>query len=89
MKTEYLPTFIKDIKSLKSTPTYSMIKNLVFDQISAHQKLNEIGNIKKLKGENNAYRIRVGDYRIGFFIQGDKITFARVLHRREFYRYFP
>jgi mRNA interferase RelE/StbE len=89
MKTEYLPTFIKDIKRLKSTPTYPIIKNLVFSQILAYQELNEISNIKKLKGENNAYRIRVGDYRIGFFIQGDTITFARVLHRREFYRYFP
>ena len=89
MKTEYLPTFIKDIKSLKSTPNYPIIKNLVFNQILAYQELSEISNIKKLKGENNAYRVRVGDYRIGFFVQGDTITFARVLHRREFYRYFP
>ncbi|MFM6062867.1 MAG: type II toxin-antitoxin system RelE family toxin, partial [Microcystis panniformis] len=31
----------------------------------------------------------IGDYRIGFFVEEDTITFARVLHRREFYRYFP
>ena len=89
MKTEYLPTFIKDIKNLKSTPNYPIIKNLVFNQILAYQDLSEISNVKKLKGENNAYRVRVSDYRIGFFVQGDTITFARVLHRREFYRYFP
>lgn len=89
MKTEYLPTFIKDIKNLKSTPNYPIIKNLVFNQILAYQELSEISNVKKLKGENNAYRVRVGDYRIGFFVQDDTITFARVLHRREFYRYFP
>ena len=89
MKTEYLPTFIKDIKNLKSTPNYPIIKNLVFNQILAYQDLSEISNVKKLKGESNAYRVRVSDYRIGFFVQGDTITFARVLHRREFYRYFP
>ncbi|MGK7945796.1 MAG: type II toxin-antitoxin system RelE/ParE family toxin, partial [Microcystaceae cyanobacterium] len=33
--------------------------------------------------------IRVGNYRIGFFGENDTITFVRVLHRREFYRYFP
>lgn len=89
MKTNYLPTFIKDIKALKSTPFYSTIKTLVFQEILTYRNLNEIGNLKKLKGENNAYRIRVSDYRIGFFLESDTIIFARVLHRREFYRYFP
>jgi mRNA-degrading endonuclease RelE of RelBE toxin-antitoxin system len=89
MKTNYLPTFIKDIKSLKSTSSYSAIKNLVFTDILAVQNLKEISNLKKLKGDDNAYRIRVGDYRVGFFLEDDTITFARVLHRREFYRYFP
>ncbi len=89
MKTEYLPTFIKDIKALKSTPFYTTIKNFAFEEILACQNLNDIRNIKKLKGEDNTYRIRIGNYRIGFFLKGDTITFARVLHRREFYRYFP
>ncbi|KKD39920.1 MAG: type II toxin-antitoxin system RelE/ParE family toxin [Limnoraphis robusta] len=89
MKTEYLPTFIKELKSLKSTPVYTTIKNLTFSEIPACQNFGDINNIKKLKGEDNAYRIRVGDYRIGFFLKGDTITFCRVLHRREFYRYFP
>ena len=89
MKTEYLPTFVKDLKALKSTPVYTMIKNLAFRDIVAHKNLSDISNIKKLKGEHNAYRIRVGDYRVDFFLKGDTITFARVLHRRQFYRYFP
>ena len=89
MKPEYLPTFIKDLKALKSTPVYTRIKNLAFQDILACQNLSDISNIKKLKREDNAYRIRVGDYRIGFFMKGDTITFSRVLHRREFYRYFP
>ncbi len=89
MKTNYLPTFIKDLKSLKSTSSYSAIKKLVFTDILAIQNLTEISNLKRLKGDYNAYRIRVGDYRIGFFLEDNTITFARVLHRREFYRYFP
>jgi mRNA-degrading endonuclease RelE of RelBE toxin-antitoxin system len=89
VKTEYLPTFVKDLKALKSTPVYTMIKNLAFRDIVAHKNLSDISNIKKLKGEHNAYRIRVGDYRVGFFLKGDTITFAPVLHRRQFYRYFP
>jgi mRNA-degrading endonuclease RelE of RelBE toxin-antitoxin system len=89
MKTNYLPTFIKDIKGLKSTSSYSAIKNLVFTDILAVQNLKDISNLKKLKGDDNAYRIRVGNYRIGFFLEGDTMIFTRILHRREFYRYFP
>ncbi len=37
MKTNYLPTFIKDLKRLKSTPSYSAIKKLVFTNILAIQ----------------------------------------------------
>jgi hypothetical protein len=56
MKINYLPTFIKDIKSLKSTSSYSVIKSLVFTDILAVQNFKEISNLKKLKGDDNAYR---------------------------------
>ncbi|MEB3309784.1 MAG: type II toxin-antitoxin system RelE/ParE family toxin [Snowella sp.] len=89
MKINYLPTFIKDIKGLKSTASYSVIKNFAFRDILTVQNFSEINNLKKLKGEYDAYRVRIGDYRIGLFFEENVITFARVLHRREFYRYFP
>ena len=31
----------------------------------------------------------MSDYRVGLAVQEDAVTFVRVLHRREFYRYFP
>lgn len=89
MKTEYLPSFTKDLKKLKKTFTYSEIKKLVFQTIPDCQNVTEIKSLKKIKGHKNAYRIRVGDYRIGVFIQKETVTFSRVLHRRDVYRYFP
>ena len=89
MKTEYLPSFTKDLKKLKKTSTYSEIKNLVFQTIPDSQNITEIKSLKKIKGHKNAYRIRVGDYRIGVFIQQETVTCSRVLHRRDVYRYFP
>ncbi|MEH2106102.1 hypothetical protein [Nostoc sp.] len=56
MITQYLPSFIKDLKTLKSTPYYETIKTLAFEEIT---------NIKKLQGYENAYCIGVSDYRIG------------------------
>jgi mRNA-degrading endonuclease RelE of RelBE toxin-antitoxin system len=45
--------------------------------------------IKALIGSGNRYRIRIGDYRVGIEINGDTLELFRVLHRKEFYRYFP
>ncbi|MBD2250559.1 type II toxin-antitoxin system RelE family toxin [Nostoc parmelioides] len=89
MNCEYLPTFIKDLKALKSTPVFESIKSLVFEQIPGYSSLDEIIHLKKLKDADSAYRVRVGDYRIGFTVAGDTITFVRVLHRKDIYRYFP
>ena len=89
MKTEYFPSFTKDLKKLKKISTYLEIKNLVFQTIPDCQNITEIKSLKKIKGHKNAYRIRIGDYRIGVFIQKETVIFSRVLHRRDVYRYFP
>jgi mRNA interferase RelE/StbE len=51
--------------------------------------LSEIKNVKKLKGFSNAYRIRIGDYRIGVTFENNIVKFARVAHRKEIYKIFP
>jgi mRNA interferase RelE/StbE len=65
------------------------IKALVFEEIPEILTFEEITNLKKLKNYENAYRIRIGDYRIGCVYDGEIVTFQRVLHRKEIYRYFP
>lgn len=44
--------------------------------------------VKKLKGEENSYRIRIGDYRVVYEIEDDilKVTVVRVKHRNEVYK---
>jgi mRNA interferase RelE/StbE len=89
MNVEYLPSFIKDLKVLRGNPVYQAIYAIAFEEITELSDLREIPNIKKMKGTDSAYRIRVGNYRIGIFITSSTVTFARALHRREIYRYFP
>lgn len=50
MNCEYMPTFIKDLKVLKSTLVYESVKSLVFEEIPSYSSLEEITNLKKLKG---------------------------------------
>ena len=54
-------------------------------------KVRELGenpfskDIKKLKGETNSFRLRVGDYRIIFDIIRDTIIILTVGHRKNIY----
>jgi mRNA interferase RelE/StbE len=89
MNVNYLPSFIKELKDLRSTPYFKPINTLVFEEIPKLSGLTDIKNLKKLQGYENAYRIKVGDYRIGVIFQAGTITFCRVMHRKEIYRYFP
>jgi mRNA interferase RelE/StbE len=43
------------------------------------------GNIKRLTNFDVDYRLRSGDYRLLFDVEGHRIIVHRVLHRRESY----
>jgi len=68
MKVNYLPSFIRDLKALKKSPIYATLHALVFQEILTYTSIGQIPNLKKLRGDDQAYRIRVGEYRIGVFI---------------------
>ncbi len=89
MQVEYRQLFLKDLKKLKKQPVYKKVFNLVFEVLPNAESLQKVSNIKAVKGYPNRYRIRIGDYRVGIEISGDSLEIMRVLHRKEFYRYFP
>jgi mRNA-degrading endonuclease RelE of RelBE toxin-antitoxin system len=42
-----------------------------------------------MKGFKNAFRIRIGDYRVGFLFQDNAIMLGRIAHRKNIYDIFP
>ena len=44
------------------------------------------GNVKKLKGFSNKYRLRIGNYRAIFELDGTRITVYRIGPRKDIYR---
>ena len=89
MKIEYRQLFLKDLKKLKKQPVYQRVLNLAFEILPNAKDLAGLSNVKAMKGYPNRYRIRIGDYRVGIEVSGEQVEMMRVLHRREFYRYFP
>ncbi|MEI7788063.1 MAG: type II toxin-antitoxin system RelE/ParE family toxin [Chlorobiaceae bacterium] len=47
---------------------------------------NLTGNVKKLTNFIPEYRLRVGDYRVLFGVEGQKVIVYRIKHRKEAYR---
>jgi len=46
-------------------------------------------DLKKLRGGERYYRIRVGSYRVGILAESGRVIFVRCLPRKDLYRYFP
>jgi mRNA interferase RelE/StbE len=86
---EFKKSFAKDLKKkAKRIELRSRIQDTILG-IGNAKNISEIKNLKKLKAEENNYRIRLGDYRIGLKIEDETVIFVRFLHRKEIYRYFP
>ena len=89
MKLEFKKSFAKDLKKRSGDADFRKRIYEVIHEVENAETLDQIRNLKKLKGESNYYRLRHGDYRIGLIIEHDVVKFVRVLHRRDIYRYFP
>lgn len=88
MKVRYEASFEKDLKSIGDKNLLKKIKKVI-EEVQQADDSSSINNLKKLRGYDTFYRIRIGDYRIGIEITGDKLIFTRFLHRKEIYRFFP
>ncbi len=89
MKVSFKKTFIKDFENLPSG-IKEKVKEICLFIFPKIKNLTETDcDLKKIKGFEEYYRIRVGNHRIGFKKQGSEVIFMRVLHRKDIYRYFP
>jgi len=88
VEVRYEASFEKDLKSVGDKNLLKKIKKVI-EEVKQADDSYSINNLKKLSGYDTFYRIRIGDYRIGIEITGDKLIFTRFLHRKEIYRFFP
>ena len=77
---EVKPSAIKDLKSFDRKEALR-----ITEKIQALEN-NLTGNVKKLTNFTPEYRLRVGDYRVLFGVEGQKVIVYRIKHRKEAYR---
>ena len=88
MKTLFNPNFVRDLRKTKDQTLHDRVESVI-EEIEVAETLADITNVKKLKGHAHLYRIRVGNYRIGVYVEKDEVHLMRFLHRKEIYRQFP
>ena len=81
-------SFAKDLRGITDKPLLVRVGQII-DEVKQAESPVGIRSVKKLKGHDHYYRIRIGDYRLGLELVGDELVFVRCLHRRDVYRYFP
>ncbi|GIK62071.1 MAG: type II toxin-antitoxin system RelE/ParE family toxin [Ignavibacteriota bacterium] len=82
-------SFVKDVEKVSEKKILNKLSSLI-RQLENSKTLTELPNVKKIKGYNSFYRIRIGDYRLGLEeIKGNGICLTRFLHRKDIYKYFP
>ena len=88
MKVEFRESFLKDIQKVKAKSILPRVREAIA-AVESSATIQSIPGIKRLKGGDRYFRIRVGDYRIGIVQEGKVLVFVRLMNRKEIYRYFP
>ena len=85
---KYRKKFLTDLARIPSTDRKA-IEKFAFEEVPGLNSVGESGRIERLKGYKSFYKVRFGSYRVGLKLEDDTLSFERVLHRREIYRFFP
>lgn len=80
--------FLKDLAKIPKKDRQK-IERFVFEESKTFVATEITEIFDKLQGYHSFYKIRFGNYRVGVHFENDTLTFERVLHRKEIYRYFP
>jgi mRNA interferase RelE/StbE len=88
VRTVFLGQFLRDLDKIKEKGMKDRVAEII-QQVENADSSGGIRNLKKLRGHSIAYRIKIGSYRIGLFIENDIVEFARFIHRKDIYKKFP
>lgn len=88
MKVFFRKSFSDDLSRINESDLLLRIKHVI-EQVEDAKSFHQINNLKRLQYKGKYYRIRVGDFRLGFVFENGAVTFVRCLDRKEIYRYFP
>jgi len=88
VKIAFRESFAKDLKAIKDKALLKRLQGVI-EAVEKADSLSRLPNLKKLRGYDDYFRLRAGDYRIGLAWKDDAVIFVRFLNRKDIYKYFP
>ena len=88
MKIKYHKSFEKDLRKINDKKTKQKLKQIIL-QMKEANVLDELKSVKKMAGHPNAFRIRIGPYRLGFYYENNTLLLSRFVKRNDIYKLFP
>ena len=76
---EFKPRALKDLKAVDRAEARRIVEKIK----SMHEDL--AGDVKRLTNFTPEYRLRVGNYRVLFELEDDKVVIYRIRHRKDAY----
>lgn len=81
-------SFSKDISKIRDKKIIVKIENVIWN-IEKANAISDISGVKKMEGSTNAFRVRIGDYRLGFYLINETIQLTVFANRKNIYKLFP
>lgn len=89
MKAEFDKSFEKSLGRIPEQRLLERVESAILKAEGA-SSLEELSNVKKLIGFSAFYRIKIGDYHLGFEkIDEQTIRLIIFCHRKDIYKKFP
>lgn len=89
MKVEFDKSFDKSLEKIRDKSLFPKIERII-NNLEKAKSLADIPNLKKLSGFKDYYRIRIGDYRLGFEkINNTTLRLLIIANRKDIYKLFP
>lgn len=88
MKIKYHKSLEKDLRKINDKKIKQKLRLIILEMKEA-QVLDELTSVKKLAGHPNAFRMRIGAYRLGFYYENNTLILSRFVKRNDIYKLFP
>ena len=81
-------SFSRDLRKIRDRKVRDKVEKFL-DEACEASSLTHMANVLPMTDHEGYFRVRVGDYRVGPYLDGETLEIVRVLPRRDFYRVFP
>lgn len=88
MKVKFESSFARDLRRIKDRRLQERVAEAI-QRFENAENLYEMEGVKKLRDARDAYRLRIGEHRLGLLIREGAVVLVRFLDRKDIYRYFP